>query len=50
AATSLAPLPVVSSTATGNTVLAGALRHALELARERVFQAGTAGRTPGEGS
>ncbi|MEU7002929.1 ROK family protein [Nonomuraea sp. NPDC046570] len=45
AATSLAPVPVACGAGDGNAVLDGAVRHALDLARERVFQAGTAGRT-----
>ncbi|MFI6485845.1 ROK family transcriptional regulator [Nonomuraea sp. NPDC050663] len=45
APTGLAPVAVSVSRVDGNAVLDGAVRYALELARERVFQAGTAGRT-----
>ncbi|MFI6816422.1 ROK family transcriptional regulator [Nonomuraea sp. NPDC050328] len=45
APTGLAPVTVTVGRAGGGSVLEGAVRYALDLARERVFQAGTAGRT-----
>ncbi|MBB4917265.1 ROK family transcriptional regulator [Streptosporangium saharense] len=45
APTGLAPVTVAVSRVSGNAVLEGAVRHALDLAREQVFHAGTAGRT-----
>ncbi|MEV8635129.1 ROK family transcriptional regulator [Streptosporangium sp. NPDC051023] len=44
AATALARTPLVLSTVSGNAVRAGAVEFALDIARERVFKAGTAGR------
>ncbi|MEV4243180.1 ROK family transcriptional regulator [Streptosporangium canum] len=45
ASTGLAPVTVAVSRVSDNAVLEGAVRHALDLAREQVFHAGTAGRT-----
>ncbi|NRQ33402.1 ROK family protein [Nonomuraea sp. NN258] len=45
APTGLAPVTVAVSRVSGNAVLEGAVRYALDLTREQVFQAGTAGRT-----
>ncbi|MGW3363258.1 ROK family transcriptional regulator [Streptosporangium canum] len=45
ASTGLAPVTVAVSRVSANAVLEGAVRHALDLAREQVFHAGTAGRT-----
>ncbi|MFF4191369.1 ROK family protein [Nonomuraea sp. NPDC001831] len=45
ASTPLVPVTVALSAVNGNAVLGGALSYALDLTRERVFQAGTAGRT-----
>ncbi|MEU4580235.1 ROK family protein [Nonomuraea sp. ATR24] len=45
AETPLVPVTVALSAVDGNAVLDGALCYALDLTRERVFQAGTAGRT-----
>lgn len=45
APTGLAPVTVAVSAVSGNAVLEGAVHYALDLARERIFQAGTAGRT-----
>ncbi|NUP79060.1 MAG: hypothetical protein HOV96_16105 [Nonomuraea sp.] len=45
ASTPLVPATVALSAVRGNAVLDGALCYALDLTRERVFQAGTAGRT-----
>ncbi|MFE3454296.1 ROK family protein [Nonomuraea sp. NPDC059194] len=48
APTGLAPVAVAVSRVSGNAVLEGAVHYALDLARDRIFQAGTAGRTPNE--